>query len=63
MTHEQLREYKRQMRKIKETDLGRGNIGLIQVALVSGNPINYLVKPLDEEKFFIIISSKIDKKS
>ncbi len=61
MSHDQLREYKRQMRKKKNTDVGRGNIGLIQVALVSGNPIDYKILQIDEEKYFAIISSRINK--
>ncbi len=62
MDHHQLRDFKRQMRNLKHTDKGRGNIGLIQVALVSGNPIKYKIIPLDDEKSFAIISSKINKK-
>ena len=62
LTHEQLREYKRLMRKKQDTDLGRGNIGLIQTALVSGNPIEYKLIEIDEQHYFTIVSSKIDKK-
>jgi len=61
MSHKELRDFKRKMRNLKHTDKGRGNIGLIQVALVSGNPIEYKTIPIDEEKIFIIIASKINK--
>ncbi len=61
MSHEELREYKRTMRKRRDTDAGRGNIGLIQVALVSGNPIHYKILQVDNDKYFAIISSRIDK--
>jgi hypothetical protein len=61
MSRDELREYKRKMRKSPNPDMGRGNIGLIQVALVSRNPIEYNILKLDNDKYFAIISSKIDK--
>jgi hypothetical protein len=61
MSHKELRDFKRKMRNLRHTDMGRGNIGLIQVALVSDNPIEYKVIPLDDEKAFVIIASKINK--
>ncbi len=61
LSHDKLREYKRLMRKNKSTDVGRGNIGLIQVALISGNPIKYKILQIDSDKYFTIISSRIDK--
>ena len=63
LSHEELREYKRQMRKLKETDPGRGNIGLIQIALVAGNPIEYKILQINSDTYFTIISTRIDKKS
>ncbi len=63
LTHEELRTYKREMRKLKETDPGRGNIGLIQIALVAGNPIEYKIMPIDSDTYFTIISTRIDKNS
>ncbi len=61
LSHRELRDYKRKMRNLRHTDMGRGNIGLIQVALVSGNPIEYKVIDLNDEKSFIIIACKINK--
>ena len=59
MDRAQLREYRRKMRK--QADGAGGNIGLIQVALIADNPIEYKFIRMDEKFSFIIISVKIDK--
>lgn len=56
-----LREYKRKQRKLPAGAKGGGNIGLIQVALTSGNPVNYKMLPADEESKFYVVAVTINK--
>jgi hypothetical protein len=56
-----LREFKRKKRSLPQGMHGAGNIGLIQVALSSGNPLIYKVIPIDEGTSFYTIAVKIDK--
>ncbi len=58
---EELREYKRVMRKLPAGAKGGGNIGLIQVVLTAGTPIEYALNRLDDDKFFYIVAIKILK--
>jgi hypothetical protein len=61
LTREELRDYKRQQRKMPPSKKGGGNIGLIQVALMAGNPLTYKIINIDDNQFFYIISVKISK--
>lgn len=57
----QLREYKRKLRKLGNNK-GGGNIGLIQVALLSKFPIEFNFFETDDEKMhFFIVSVKLQK--
>lgn len=56
-----LREFKRQKRSLPQGMHGAGNIGLIQVALSSGNPLSYKVSPIDDDTSFYTVAVKIDK--
>ncbi len=58
---DQLREFKRQMRSMPRADSGGGNIGLIQVALLSGYPIDYDFIDMDDKHSFYVLSVMIDK--
>ena len=49
------------MRSQPRTDFGGGNIGLIQVSLLSGYPIDYSFKKIDDENFYYILNVRIDK--
>ena len=62
LSREELREYKRTLRKQPANDKGGGNIGLIQVALLSNNKLDYDVYNVDNEYSFFTIGVKIPKK-
>ena len=61
MPREELREYKRKQRRLPPGKKGGGNIGLIQIALMSSNPIEYQVIDIGKDNHFYIIAIKIDK--
>ena len=56
-----LRAYKRELRKLPPGDRGTGNIGLVQAALLSRNPLDYEIIDIDKETSFYIIAVKINK--
>ena len=57
-----LREYKRERRRLPAGKRGGGNIGLIQISLMANNPIDYKVINIENDKYFYILSIKINKK-
>ncbi|RLD77713.1 MAG: hypothetical protein DRJ10_11465, partial [Bacteroidetes bacterium] len=61
LDREELREYKRQQRKLPPGKRGGAHIGLIQVALTSANPLDIEVNPVDDDHSFFSIAVKIDK--
>jgi len=61
LNREELREYKRQQRKLPPGRRGGAHIGLIQVALTSANPLDIEVNPVDDDHSFFSIAVKIDK--
>jgi len=56
-----LRTYKRELRKLPPGERGTGNIGLVQAALLSRNPLDFLILDIDKETSFYIIAVKINK--
>ena len=58
---EDLRAYKRELRKLPPGERGTGNIGLVQAALISRNPLEFNILDIDSEKSFYIIAVKINK--
>ncbi len=61
LDHDELRQYKREQRKLPPGRKGGAHIGLIQVALTSANPLDIEVSPIDDEHSFFSIAVKIDK--
>jgi hypothetical protein len=61
LNREGLREFKREKRGLPQGEHGAGNIGLIQVALLSDDPIQYKVSPVDENTSFFILAVNIGK--
>ncbi len=61
MGRDDLRNFKRKQRKLPAGVKGGGNIGLIQVALTSGNPVDYRMIPINEERSFYVVAVKINK--
>jgi hypothetical protein len=56
MDRERLREFKRRQRNLPPGERGTANIGLIQVALTSENPLRFETTQVDEnQSFFSII--------
>ncbi len=58
-----LRTYKRELRKLPQGERGTGNIGLVQAALLSRNPLNVSFIEIEKEKSFYIIAVKINKEA
>jgi hypothetical protein len=58
LDREGLREYKREQYKLVESG-ERSNLGLLQIALVSGNEIVISTKKVDEELSFLTISAQV----
>lgn len=61
LDRDSLREYKRIERNRQPGVKGNANIGLIQVALTSANPLDVEVNPIDENKVYFSIVVTIDK--
>ena len=61
LSREKLREYKRKQRRLPAGKKGGGNIGLIQIALMADNPLEYKVINVDENNSFYILAIKINK--
>lgn len=61
LNRDDLRELKRQQRKLPIGELGGANIGLIKVALSSANPITFNMHELDDGNAFISILARVDK--
>ena len=63
LTRDDLRQFKRDQRKLPAGVKGGGNIGLIQVALTAGNPLNFKMLSIDDKLSFFIVAVKIDKQN
>jgi len=61
MNRDELRRIKRDMRRLPSGTHGGSNIGLIQVALTSENPLHYDVSRIDESNSFFSILVTINK--
>ncbi len=61
LSRDDLRSFKRKQRRLPPGKKGGGNIGLIQVALMAGNPINYKTIDLDDGNLFYMQSIQINK--
>ena len=58
---EGLRQFKKEQRKLDRSQHGGANIGLIQVALTSANPIMLETNAYNDELSFMAISTTINK--
>jgi hypothetical protein len=58
---EELRNFKRNSRKSSHSNTGNGNIGLIQIALISGFEMKYKINTILENKYFFTIRVRIGK--
>ena len=61
LTREELREFKRTSRKLAQSRAGNGNVGLIQVALISGYEMKYKMISIEEYNHFFSIRIRISK--
>lgn len=62
LSREELRQYKRELRKKPSSQKGGGNIGLVQVVLTANNEIDHQVISVDQNHAFLIFSVDINKK-
>lgn len=61
MSREQLREFKRDLRKKPAGQKGGGNIGLIQIVLTANNDIDFQTIEVDRLHSFLIFSIDVNK--
>ena len=61
MNRHELRGYKRMLRSTYKAEHDGGNIGIVQVALLSGFPIEFKTIPTDSERSFFIIKVHVKK--
>lgn len=61
LDHQELREYKRNVRRESSGVKHSPNIGLITVALTSGNPLDLEINPIDETTSYFSLAVKVDK--
>ncbi len=59
--HDELREYKRNVRRDSLDQEYSPNIGLITVALTSGNPLDIEINPIDDNNSYFSLAVKVDK--
>ncbi len=58
LDREGLREYKREQYKLVESG-EKSNLGILQIALISGNPVVVKTRPINDTDSFIIISAEV----
>jgi hypothetical protein len=58
---EELRQMKRDYRKMTQGEMGNANIGLIKIALISGYKLEYNIDDIDDESAFFTIRIRINK--
>ena len=56
-----LRDFKRQQRNLPRGQKGTANVGLIQVALTSENPLKFKMTQMDDNLSFFSITVQVDK--
>ncbi len=63
LSHDELRQLRRYLLRVPAYNENSGNVGLVQVALVANNKLNYKFIPLNNEKslYFYIISVNLSK--
>jgi hypothetical protein len=61
LDHDELREYKRNVRRESLDQEYSPNIGLITVALTSGNPLDIEINPIDDNNSYFSLAVKVDK--
>jgi hypothetical protein len=61
LDHDELREYKRNVRRENLGEQESPNIGLITVALTSGNPLDIEINPIDADTSYFSLAVKVDK--
>ncbi|MBN2892557.1 MAG: SiaB family protein kinase [Bacteroidales bacterium] len=61
LSREELRQFKRDLRKQPSSQKGGGNIGLVQVVLTANNYIDHLLIEVDPSHSFLIFSVDISK--
>jgi len=60
-TPDELRELKREFRRMTQGEMGNANIGLIKIALISGYEFKYFITKINDSVSFFTIQIKIKK--
>lgn len=55
--------YKQMLREARLSDKGGAGLGFIDMVKKTGNPVQYLVKKVDNEVSFLVITSRVDRVS
>lgn len=62
MSPEEIKEnYKKALLNSRISDRGGAGLGFIDMVKKTGNPIEYLIKKIDDEFSFLVIVSKVDR--
>ncbi len=61
LDHAELRKYKREIRKDDSSEKDSPKIGLIHVALTSGNPLDIEVNPINDKLSYFSLTVKVEK--
>jgi len=63
MSPEELKEnYKKMIMASRISSKGGAGLGFIDMVKKTGNPIEYIIKPIDEENSFLMIISRVNRK-
>jgi len=54
-------KYKEMIREARLSDKGGAGLGFIDMVKRTGNPIEYLVHPINDEKSFLVIVSRVNR--
>ena len=53
--------YKQMIRDARLSEKGGAGLGFIDMVKKTGNPIDYMVHPINDKKSFLVIISKVDR--
>ena len=53
--------YKQMIREARLSDKGGAGLGFIDMVKKTGNPIEYMVHPIDDDKSFLVIISRVNR--
>ena len=60
-SEDELRQLKREYRRMEQGEKGNANIGLIKIALIAMNALDYNIIPIDDNSSFFTLAIKLKK--